>query len=60
MENAGSFAPIVSAVTSVTDLAGSMLTTIVGNPILVVIVAAGFARLALGILGSIFNTSRGL
>lgn len=59
MESSG-FAAITAAVPSVMTLVETMLTSITGNAILVVILAAGFVRLGLSMLRRLFRTSRSL
>ena len=51
---------ITSAVTEVMTLVESMLTSITGNAILVVVLASGFVRMALSVLRRLFRTSRSL
>lgn len=51
---------ITTAVGEVMTLVESMLTSITGNAILVVVLASGFVRLALSILRKLFKTSRAL
>lgn len=51
---------ITSAVAEVMTLVESMLTSITGNAILVVVLASGFVRLALSMLRKLFRTSRAL
>lgn len=51
---------ITAAVAEVMTLVESMLTAITGNAILVVVLAAGFVRLALSMLRRLFSTSRSL
>ena len=51
---------ITAAVAEVMTLVESMLTSITGNAILVVVLASGFVRLALSMLRKLFRTSRAL
>lgn len=51
---------ITGGVSSVMTLVETMLTSITGNAILVVILASGFVRMALGVLRRLFRTSRSL
>lgn len=51
---------ITSAIAEVMTLVESMLTSITGNAILVVVLASGFVRLALSLLRRLFKTSRSL
>lgn len=51
---------ISGGVTQLMTLVESMLTAITGNAILVVVLASGFVRLALGMLRKLFRTSRSL
>lgn len=51
---------ITSAVAEVMTLVESMLTSITGNAILVVVLASGFVRMALSVLRRLFRTSRSL
>ena len=51
---------ITTAVGEVMTLVESMLTSITGNAILVVVLASGFVRLALSVLRRLFRTSRSL
>ena len=60
MEGATGFAAITAAIPSVMTLVETMLTSITGNAILVVILAAGFVRLGLSMLRKLFRTSRSL
>lgn len=51
---------ITAGVTSIMTLTESMLTSITGNAILVVVLASGFVGLALRTLSRLFNTSQAL
>lgn len=51
---------ITAGVGQVMTLVESMLTSITGNAILVVVLASGFVRLALSMLRKLFRTSRAL
>lgn len=51
---------ITTAVADVMTLVESMLTSITGNAILVVVLASGFVRMALSVLRRLFRTSRSL
>lgn len=49
---------ITTAVSSVLDLVGTMLTEITTNPLLCVIFASGFVGLALTVLRKVIRTSK--
>lgn len=51
---------ITAAIAEVMTLVESMLTSITGNAILVVVLASGFVRLGLSILRRVFRTSKSL
>lgn len=51
---------ITAGVGTVMTLVESMLTSITGNAILVVVLASGFVRMALSVLRRLFRTSRSL
>lgn len=57
--SSGGISTVMEAANSLVEFAGSLFTTIVSNPILVVFVAAGFVGIGLSIVRRLKSTARG-
>lgn len=53
------FETVMEAATELVTWGGELLQTIIGNPVLVVFVAASFVSVGLGIVSALKSTARG-